>query len=211
MKSRASSKQAPPLAEPDHTTKSGSSAAPEKTVLNVGCGYPLRQQLHASFQGPGWREVRHDIDTRSEPEIVCPLTDMEPVASGSVDAIWSSHNLAHLYRHEVPLALGEFVRVLRPGGLLLLAVLDLQKIAQLVIADDSLDDAVFRTPSGPITPLDMIFGHTDSIGEGAEYMSHKSGFTASTLRTLLADAGFVEIGVARVDYDLRARAQKPAE
>jgi predicted SAM-dependent methyltransferase len=210
MNSRASSAQTPPLAEPDPTIKSGSSTAPEKTVLNVGCGYPLRQQLHASFQGPGWREVRHDIDTRSEPEIVCPLTDMEPVAAGSVDAIWSPHNLGHLYRHEVPLALREFLRVLLPGGLLLLAVLDLQKIAQLVIAD-ALDDAVFRTPSGPITPLDMIFGHTDSIGEGAEYMSHKSGFTASTLRALLADAGFVEIGVARVDYDLRARAQKPAE
>jgi len=32
---------------------------------------------------------------------------MPMVASRSYDAIWSSHNLGHLYAHEVPLALAE--------------------------------------------------------------------------------------------------------
>ena len=81
------------------------------------------------------------------------------------------------------------------------------KIAQLVVAN-VLDDPIYQTPSGPITPLDMIFGHSASIGEGSRYMAHKSGFTATTLGVLLREAGFVEVGVARVDYDLRARAHK---
>src|SRR5581483_7471956 len=102
----------------------------ERIVLNVGCGYPRRQGLHPAFHGPEWRELRLDIDPAVKPDIVCSITAMDPVATGSVDAVWSSHNLEHLYRHEVPRALAEFLRVLRPGGLLLLTLPDLQKAAR---------------------------------------------------------------------------------
>ena len=78
-----------------------------KIVLNVGCGYPLRQKLHPHFRGPEWREVRLDLDPSVQPDIVCSITDMRPVeTAASADAVWSSHNLEHLQRHEVPLALG---------------------------------------------------------------------------------------------------------
>jgi len=62
-----------------------------------------------------------------QPDIVCSITDMSPVAADSVDAVWSSHNLEHLQRHEVPVALAEFLRVLKPAGLLLLTLPDLQQ------------------------------------------------------------------------------------
>ena len=138
----------------------GSSPA-GKTVLNVGCGYPLRQKLHRHFHGPEWREIRLDLDPAVQPDIVCSITDMRPVAADSVDAVWSSHNLEHLQRHEVPLALAEFIRVLKPHGLLLLTLPDLRQVAQLV-AEDRLEDQAYTSLSGPITPLDMIFGHTAS-------------------------------------------------
>src|SRR5438128_12478289 len=93
-----------------------------KTVLNVGCGYRLRQKLHRHFHGPEWREIRLDLDPAVQPDIVCSITDMSPVATDSVDAIWSSHNLEHLQRHEVPLALAEFIRALKPNGLLALTL-----------------------------------------------------------------------------------------
>jgi predicted SAM-dependent methyltransferase len=71
-----------------------------KTVLNVGCGYPLRQKLHRHFHGPEWREIRLDLDPAVQPDIVCSITDMSPVATDSVDAIWASHKgYASLYRH----------------------------------------------------------------------------------------------------------------
>jgi predicted SAM-dependent methyltransferase len=185
-------------------------AVPDKIVLNVGCGYPLRQRLHPLFQGPEWRELRLDIDPGVEPDIVCSMTAMSPVASGSVDAIWSSHNLEHLHRHEVPVALAEFCRVLKPQGLLLLTLPDLQQVAELVVAD-RLEHESYMSPSGPVTALDMIFGHTPSLARGHSFMAHKTGFTPTTLGALLLDAGFIEIRLRRgQSFDLWASALKPA-
>lgn len=133
---------------------------------------------------------------------------MSPVAAESVDAVWSSHNLEHLQRHEVPLALAEFLRVLRPCGLLLVTLPDLQQVARLVY-EDRLEDEAYTSLSGPITPLDMIFGHTPSLARGNQFMAHRTGFTARTLHKLLSEAGFVEIRLRRGgSFDLWATAYK---
>jgi predicted SAM-dependent methyltransferase len=181
-----------------------------RVVLNVGCGYPLRQKLHRHFHGPEWREVRLDVDPAVQPDIVCSIIDMRPVGANTIDAVWSSHNLEHLQRHEVPLALGEFIRVLKPRGLLLLTLPDLQQVAQLVV-DDQLEDRAYQSPSGPVTPLDMIFGHTASLARGNLYMAHRTGFTARTLHQALVEAGFVDVRLcAGRSFDLWATAYKPS-
>jgi predicted SAM-dependent methyltransferase len=134
---------------------------------------------------------------------------MRPVAGNTVDAIWSSHNLEHLQRHEVPQALAEFIRVLKPNGLLLLTLPDLQQVAQLVV-EDRLEDQAYHSSSGPITPLDMIFGHTASLAHGNPFMAHRTGFTARTLNKALVEAGFVEVSLrAGTAFDLWATAYKP--
>jgi predicted SAM-dependent methyltransferase len=187
----------------------GDSAVPSKTVLNVGCGYPLRQKLHRHFHGPEWREIRLDLDPAVQPDIVCSITDISPVAADWVDAVWSSHNLEHLQRHEVPLALAEFLRVLKPHGLLLLTLPDLQQVARLV-AEDRLEQSAYVSQSGPITPLDMIFGHTSSLARGNQFMAHRSGFTARSLHKLLIEAGFVEVTLRQgASFDLWATGYKP--
>ena len=193
---------------PDLCTPSGA-AVVIKTVLNVGCGYPLRQKLHRHFHGPDWREVRLDLDPAVQPDIVCSITDMSPVAANSVDAVWSSHNLEHLQRHEVPLALTEFIRVLKPRGLLLLTLPDLQQVARLVV-EDRLEDSAYISQSGPITALDMIFGYTASLALGSSFMAHRTGFTARTLYKLLTEAGFVEVVMHQgTSFDLWATGYKP--
>ena len=106
---------------------------------------------------------------------------MMPVATGSVDAIWSSHNLEHLQRHEAPLALKEFFTVLKPQGLLLLELPNLRQVAQLIVGN-RLEDRADNSSSGPITPLDMIFGHLASLARGNSFMTHHTGFTARTLQ-----------------------------
>src|SRR5438045_6809492 len=134
---------------------------------------------------------------------------MSPVAADSVDAVWSSHNLEHLQRHEVPVGLAECLRVLKPHGLLLLTLPDLQQVARLV-AEDRLEDSAYISQSGPITPLDMIFGHTASLARGNQFMAHRTGFTARSLRKLLIEAGFVEATLRRdTSFDLWATGNKP--
>jgi SAM-dependent methyltransferase len=187
----------------------GATPGPSKTVLNVGCGYPSRQGLHPAFQGGEWRELRLDINPSVNPDILCSMIDMHPVATDSIDAIWSSHNLEHLQRHEVPVALAEFLRVLRPGGQILMTMPDLQRIAELV-ANDGLEDEAYSSPAGPITPLDMIYGHTPSLARGNQHMAHKTGFTARTLRQHLMDAGFTGVALQREGFALWARAYKSA-
>jgi predicted SAM-dependent methyltransferase len=186
------------------------SAPGRKTVLNVGCGYPPRQKLHPHFHGPEWREIRLDLDPAVGPDIVCSITDMSPISASSIDAVWSSHNLEHLQRHEVPLALAEFIRVLKPHGLLLLTLPDLQQVAQLVV-EDRIEDQAYLSSSGPITALDMIFGHTASLARGNQLMAHRTGFTARMLQKVLVEAGFVQVSLrAGTAFDLWATAYKPA-
>jgi SAM-dependent methyltransferase len=181
-----------------------------RTVLNVGCGHRHRRQLHRHFHGPQWREIRLDIDPGVHPDIICSITNMNGVASASVDAVWSSHNLEHIHRHEVPAALGEFLRVLKPVGLLLLTLPDLQQVAELVAADQ-LEEQAYLSASGPVTPLDMIYGHTPSLAQGHSYMAHKTGFTRRSLELQLGESGFVEVSVRRGGaFDLWATAYKPA-
>lgn len=44
------------------------------------------------------------------------MTSMDAVQTGSMDALFSSHNIEHLYPYEVPVALAEFRRVLNDDG-----------------------------------------------------------------------------------------------
>jgi SAM-dependent methyltransferase len=197
------------MADNNSPSVPGAMFAQQKIVLNVGCGYSARQGLHPAFQGAEWHEVRLDIDPAVNPDIICSIIDMRPIATSSIDAVWSSHNLEHLHRHEVPTALSEFIRVLRPGGQLLLTLPDLQRIAELV-AGDGLEDEAYVSPSGPITPLDMIYGHTHSLARGSQHMAHKTGFTTRTLAQLLGDAGFAGVTLHRDGFALWARGYKPA-
>jgi SAM-dependent methyltransferase len=198
------------IAEPEPPANPGNSPrGGGRTVLNVGCGYPVPRRLHQHFHGPEWREVRLDIDPAVHPDILCSITDISPIASSTVDAVWSSHNLEHIHRHEVPTALAEFIRVLKPGGLLLLTLPDLQQVAELVAADH-LEDEAYMSPSGSVTPLDMIYGHTPSLAQGFPFMAHKTGFTRRSLHTLLERTGFAEVRVRRGGcFDLWAAACKP--
>jgi len=175
-----------------------------RKVLHVGCGRQDPQALHEVFRTQQWTEIRLDIDPSVKPDIVASLTDMSHVASGSVDAIWSSHNIEHLFAHEVPVAFREFWRVLKPGGFVLLRMPDLQAAAEQV-ARGNIEEPVYISPAGPICPIDMIYGYRPFHAQGNLFMLHRTGFTAKTLEKKLTEAGFANVLVQRSDWDLWAR------
>ena len=172
-------------------------AVQTRTVLHVGCGAPDPAKLPTAFFPVGaWREMRLDIDPNVAPDIIASITEMPMVPGGSVEAVWSAHNLEHLASHEVPVALAEFHRVLAPGGFVLVTMPDLQQVASL-IAEGRLEDAAYMSAMGPIAPLDMLYGYRPALAAGNAFMGHRTGFVAATLQAHLEHAGFQNVRVQR--------------
>src|SRR4051812_4290835 len=96
----------------------------QKLLVNVGCGPTLVITRTDLFHA--WRQLRVDIEESVDPDIIADLTDLSPIQSGSVDALWCSHCVEHLYQSQVPGALQEFHRVLRDDGFAVILVPDLQ-------------------------------------------------------------------------------------
>lgn len=154
--------------------------------------------------------MRLDIDAGVSPDIIGTMTDMSAVADASVDAIFSSHNIEHLYPHEVGTALKEFLRVLKPDGFLVVTCPDLQEVCRL-IAEDKLLEPAYTAPAGPIAPLDILYGHRPPMARGNLYMAHRCGFTEKVLIGTLRACGFASVASRRrvhPYYDLYAVASK---
>jgi predicted SAM-dependent methyltransferase len=175
-------------------------------VLNIGSGPKSIRKANALFDPVEWQEVRMDLDPAVCPEVVGSMTDMHAhFGAQRFDAVWSSHSLEHLHSHEIPVALKEFRRVLKNDGFALITCPDLETVMTLFLEHGS-DHVVYRSAAGPITPLDMMFGHSRSIAAGAVHMAHRSGLTSDRLGGLLLEAGFTEAITKRRDYDLWALA-----
>ena len=160
-----------------------------KIFLHVGCG-PQNKSTCLGFNNDNWKEIRFDIDKNVNPDIVGTLTDMKLVETGSVDAVYSSHNIEHIFPHEVPIALKEFYRVLKDDGIVVIRCPDLQSVCEAVVKDKLLEP-FYETPAGDkISPIDILFGWRIPIAQGNEYMAHKGGFTYSALNASFFEAGF---------------------
>lgn len=160
-----------------------------KTFLHIGCGPKRKNQTTRAFNTSDWQELRFDIDETVQPDLVGTMTDMSSVESNSVDAIFSSHNIEHLYPHEVGQAIAEFLRVLKPDGFFVVTCPDLQSVCALV-AEDKLVEPAYTAPAGPIAPIDILYGHRPPMARGNLYMAHRCGFTRKVLDGTLRTCGF---------------------
>ena len=164
-----------------------------KKLLHVGPGHSRIEHTTAGFNNGQWQELRLDIDPSVQPDILGPMTDMSLVKDQSVDAIFSSHNIEHLYPHEVPVALAEFNRVLAPDGFCVIVCPDLKSVCALV-AQDQLTEIAYDSPAGPISAIDMLYGHRQYMAAGNLFMAHRCGFTEKVLRDTLNASGFPWVG-----------------
>lgn len=163
-------------------------------VLHVGCG---GEKLPPWLDG---EEVRLDIDPSVGPDIVASMTDMGDI--GGFGGVYSSHALEHLYPHDVPIALSEFYRVLRPGGIVVIFVPDLEDVKPT-------DTVLYQSPAGPISGIDLIYGHRASL-QAHPFMAHHTGFIGPTLRAAIEAAGFIDARAERINgYNLMGTGKKP--
>ena len=153
-------------------------------ILHVGAG---GSRLPAWLAG---EEVRLDINADCRPDIVASMLDMGDI--GAFEGVYSSHCLEHVYPHEVPVALCEFLRVLRPGGAAVVIVPDLGDVRPT-------EDVVYESPAGPVTGLDMFYGYRPVLA-AEPFMAHHTGFVAETLAAAMESAGFVRVQALRIAY-----------
>ncbi len=167
-----------------------------KKFLHVGCGQNTKDKTTPIFNTNEWEEVRLDIDESIKPDIVASLTDMSCVEDSSYDAVYSSHNIEHVFPYEVSIVLKEMHRVLNNDGFVVITCPDLQEVSKFIV-EDKLVEPLYESPAGPISPVDIVFGHRKALREGKHYMAHKTGFTAKVLASELSLAGFPSLSVAK--------------
>lgn len=161
-----------------------------RKFLNVGGNnktIPVPQQYE------GWEHHLLDIDEKAKPDILCDARNLTSLPGGEYDAVYCSHNLEHYFRHEVPKVLAGFHHVLKDDGFVQIRVPDLEAVMKEMIEKKiDIEDVLYQSPAGPITPLDVIYGHHRIVAKtGNDYFAHKTGFTKNSLSRILVQAGFV--------------------
>lgn len=162
--------------------------------LNIGCG---------NKRIPGYTGV--DIVKRDAVDIVAPAFAI-PLPDGCASEVMAIHLLEHLYRWEAPKALGEWARLLQPGGLLVMEMPDLMKWARNLV-----DGRQGKHPD----QMHMWAAYGDPRREDPA-MTHRWGYTFATVKPLLEEAGFTDIveqrtqfhGIGRDVRDFRVEARR---
>jgi predicted SAM-dependent methyltransferase len=102
-------------------------------LLNIGCG----KRFHSA-----WTNI--DIKPADPAVMACNILEGLPFDSNSFDGVYHSHVLEHLSKAEGERLLRECLRVLKPSGVLRVAVPDLERIARTYL--EKLDAAAQRSP-----------------------------------------------------------------
>ena len=149
--------------------------------LHIGCGMRYI---------PGFTHV--DIIDAPHIDYRCSVDNLCDFADGSVDFIYASHVLEHFGRYEVLAVLKGWYRVMKPRGVLRVAVPDFAAVVSLY-EQEGLQDGY----SGLIG---LVCG-----GQRNQYDFHKIIFDEPFLRYLLEKVGFTD--VRRWDWRTTEHAQ----
>ena len=115
------------------------------------------------------------VDIR--PGVADEIADIRklPYVNNSFDGVECYHVLEHLILTEAAVAAGELWRVLKPGGVLKMAVQDMLKCAETLL-------------SGNVQVMWNIYSPSPEAA-----LRHRWGYTFETLKELLSDAQFRNI------------------
>lgn len=140
-------------------------------------GESVKLHIGGKQSKPGWKIL--NISPGPHVDYIGSCIRMDQFADGSVDEVYASHVMEHLgFRVELPTALREVWRVLRPGGVFRTSVPDLERLC-----------ALFVHPQVPREQRFSLMMHMFGAQED-EFDFHKVGLTWDILQLLLSQAGF---------------------
>jgi predicted SAM-dependent methyltransferase len=133
--------------------------------LHLGCG---------DKKFPGF--VNIDIRKTRATDKVMPADKLK-IQSNSVSLIYASHILEHFGRHETIKVLKEWYRVLKPKGILRIAVPDFTSVAKWYLEHRNIEEL-----------MGLLYG-----GQNYKHNFHKVGFDFKYLVKCCLSAGFKDV------------------
>ncbi len=157
--------------------------------LNLGCGDKIL---------PGYVNVDVAPSRGGQaPDVICDLHRLTPFESNSVDEILSVHVVEHFWRWEVLDVLREWVRVLKPGGVMIL------ECPNLISACEAfLEDPDAASGPGPEGQRSMWVFYGDPAWQDP-LMVHRWGYTPKSLCALMHEAGLEKLRQEPAQFKLR--------
>ena len=159
--------------------------------INMGCGW-------RDF-GKEWIHIDSgDYDHLDYESVI----DLNQFGDNTVDLIYASHVVEYFDRQQIPLVLGEWRRILKPGGTLRVAVPNFTEISRLYTEEGySLDKFV-----------GLLYGR---MPMGEETIYHRTVYDFSSLKIVLESSGFSEVekydwrGTSHSEFDDHSQAYLP--
>jgi SAM-dependent methyltransferase len=175
------------LDRPRSARRAAAVAAAPAVRLNLGCGDKIL---------PGYVNVDVAASRNgAQPDVLCDLHDLSAFASGTADEILSVHVVEHFWRWEVEAILAEWVRVLKPGGRMIVECPNLAAACEALLADPDAGPGVEGNRS-----LWVLYGDPawrDPL------MCHRWGYTPTTLARLLQGSGLVDVRQEAAQFKMR--------
>ena len=157
--------------------------------LNLGCGDKILD---------GYINV-DVVEARAgkKPDILCDLHDLSVFDDDYADEVMAIHVVEHFWRWEVEGILQEWVRVLKPGGKMILECPNLISACQEFLKNPDVSSL-----GGQEGQRSMWVFYGDPAWKDP-YMVHRWGYTPNSLAWLMNRAGLTELKQEAAQYKLR--------
>lgn len=157
--------------------------------LNLGCGDKILEGYVNVDVAPS--------RAGKKPDVLCDLRKLEPFDDDSVDEVLSVHVVEHFHRWEILNVLKEWVRVLKPGGKMIIECPNLLSACQEIV-----NDAAGKTGPGKAAQRTMWVLYGDPNWEDP-LMVHRWAYTPQSLADVMKESGLTRIRQEKAQYKLR--------
>jgi predicted SAM-dependent methyltransferase len=180
----------------------------QKQIFASNTGKCMEESHPGISLSLGAGKIRWDnwigVDSNGLSDVTADLKSL-PFADDFADRIAAIHVIEHFYEWEAPEVLAEWMRVLKPGGELILELPCMDKVFYHI--QQAMSGDLFLSPTYCIFPLWGDPKYKDVA------MCHKWGYTVGMMKKLLEKVGFKDIKVTKPlyhfpDRDMRVTARK---